>query len=103
MLRCYFQLVIQMQPWELREFLAIEKDLVPAERFGFLLPSLFGAIKDRTGEYGVGLFIFAIAFFVASVLLLCCFCYAGQHGRAIGTRRSRIVQVFFSFAVLRET
>ena len=37
---------------------------------GFLLPSLLGTIKDRTGEYGVGLLIFAIAFFVASGLLL---------------------------------
>jgi len=37
---------------------------------GFLLPSLLGAIKDRTGQYGVGLFVFAIAFFVASALLL---------------------------------
>ena len=37
---------------------------------GFLLPSLLGTIKDRTGEYGVGLLVFAIAFFVASALLL---------------------------------
>jgi len=37
---------------------------------GFLLPSLLGAIKDRTGQYGVGLLVFAIAFFVASALLL---------------------------------
>ena len=37
---------------------------------GFLLPSLLGAIKDRTGEYGVGLLVFAVAFFVASALLL---------------------------------
>jgi NNP family nitrate/nitrite transporter-like MFS transporter len=37
---------------------------------GFLLPSLLGAIKDRTGEYGIGLLAFAIAFFVASAMLL---------------------------------
>ncbi len=37
---------------------------------GFLLPSVLGAIKDRTGEYGIGLLVFAIAFFVASAMLL---------------------------------
>ena len=37
---------------------------------GFLLPSLLGAIKDRTGEYGIGLLVFATAFFVATALLL---------------------------------
>jgi NNP family nitrate/nitrite transporter-like MFS transporter len=37
---------------------------------GFLLPSLLGAIKDRSGDYGTGLLVFAIAFFVASALLL---------------------------------
>jgi NNP family nitrate/nitrite transporter-like MFS transporter len=37
---------------------------------GFLLPSLLGTIKDRTGEYGGGLLIFAIAYVVASGLLL---------------------------------
>ena len=37
---------------------------------GFLLPSLLGAIKDRTGEYGVGLLAFAIAYIVAAGLLL---------------------------------
>src|SRR6266567_2739224 len=34
---------------------------------GFLLPSLLGTIKDRAGDYGVGLLFFAIAFFVAAV------------------------------------
>ncbi len=37
---------------------------------GFLLPSVLGAIKDRAGDYGVGLLFFAIAFLVASALLL---------------------------------
>ena len=37
---------------------------------GFLLPSLLGAIKDKTGEYGIGLLMFAMAFLVASALLL---------------------------------
>ena len=37
---------------------------------GFLLPSLLGAMKDRTGEYRGGLFIFAIAYVVAGGILL---------------------------------
>src|SRR5438874_1332476 len=37
---------------------------------GFLLPSLLGAIKDRTGEYRGGLLIFAIAYVVAGGILL---------------------------------
>jgi len=37
---------------------------------GFLLPSLLGAMKDRTGEYRGGLLIFAIAYVVAGGILL---------------------------------
>lgn len=37
---------------------------------GFLLPSLLGVIKDKTGQYGMGLLAFAIAFFISSGLLL---------------------------------
>jgi NNP family nitrate/nitrite transporter-like MFS transporter len=37
---------------------------------GFLLPSLLGAIKDRVGDYGTGILVFSVAFFVASALLL---------------------------------
>ncbi len=37
---------------------------------GFLLPFLLGAIKDKTGQYGAGLFLFSIAFLIASAILL---------------------------------
>lgn len=37
---------------------------------GFLLPFLLGGIKQRTGQYSGGLFLFAAAFFCAALLLL---------------------------------
>ncbi len=37
---------------------------------GFLLPSLLGAIKDRTGGYGIGILFFAAVFVIASAALL---------------------------------
>jgi NNP family nitrate/nitrite transporter-like MFS transporter len=37
---------------------------------GFLLPSVLGAIKDRTGSYGIGFLVFACGFVVVSVVLL---------------------------------
>jgi MFS transporter, NNP family, nitrate/nitrite transporter len=37
---------------------------------GFLLPSLLGAIKDRTGQYSWGLYLCAAAFFLAAATLL---------------------------------
>jgi len=37
---------------------------------GFLLPSLLGTIKDRTGQYSWGLYLCAAAFFLAAVALL---------------------------------
>ena len=37
---------------------------------GFLLPSLFGAIKDRTGQFSWGLYLCAAAFLLAAGLLL---------------------------------
>lgn len=37
---------------------------------GFVLPSILGAVKDRTGQYSLGLFLFAAAFLVAGFLLL---------------------------------
>jgi len=37
---------------------------------GFALPSLLGAVKDRTGQYSLGLFFFAAAFLVAAFVLL---------------------------------
>jgi MFS transporter, NNP family, nitrate/nitrite transporter len=37
---------------------------------GFFLPFLIGAIKQRTGQYSVRLFLFAGAFFAAALILL---------------------------------
>jgi len=37
---------------------------------GFLLPSLLGAIKDRTGQYGIGILLCAIVFVIGSATLL---------------------------------
>jgi len=37
---------------------------------GFLLPSMLGAIKDRTGQYGVGFGICAAAVFAGALILL---------------------------------
>ena len=37
---------------------------------GFVLPSILGLVKDRTGQYSLGFFLFAAAFFVAAFLLL---------------------------------
>lgn len=64
--------VFQLVPQRFAEQVGVVTGLVGAAGGfgGFLLPSLLGAIKDRTGEYGVGLLVFAVAFFVASALLL---------------------------------
>lgn len=37
---------------------------------GFLLPSVLGAIKDQTGQYSLGLFLFGAAFLAAALMLL---------------------------------
>ena len=37
---------------------------------GFLLPSMLGAIKDRTGQYGIGFVICAAAIFAGALMLL---------------------------------
>lgn len=37
---------------------------------GFLLPSVLGAIQDRTGSYGIGFVVFASGFLVISAVLL---------------------------------
>jgi NNP family nitrate/nitrite transporter-like MFS transporter len=37
---------------------------------GFFLPFLLGAIKQRTGQYSGGFFLFAGAFFAAALILL---------------------------------
>jgi MFS transporter, NNP family, nitrate/nitrite transporter len=37
---------------------------------GFALPSILGVLKDRTGQYSLGLFLFAAAFLLAAFVLL---------------------------------
>lgn len=37
---------------------------------GFLLPSVLGAIKDRTGSYAIGFLVFASGFVIVSAVLL---------------------------------
>jgi NNP family nitrate/nitrite transporter-like MFS transporter len=37
---------------------------------GFFLPFLLGAIKQRSGQYSGGLFLFACAFLAATLILL---------------------------------
>ena len=64
--------VFQLVPQRFAKHVGIVTGLVGAAGGlgGFMLPSLLGAIKDHTGEYGVGLLAFAIAFFIAAGLLL---------------------------------
>jgi len=64
--------VFQLVPQRFARHVGIITGLVGAAGGlgGFLLPSLLGAIKDKTGEYGAGLLLFSIAFLVASAVLL---------------------------------
>jgi MFS transporter, NNP family, nitrate/nitrite transporter len=64
--------VFQLVPQRFAKHVGVVTGLVGAAGGfgGFLLPSLLGALKDRTGEYGGGLLIFAIAYVVAAGLLL---------------------------------
>ncbi len=64
--------VFQIVPQRFPERIGILTGLVGAAGGlgGFFLPSILGAVKDRTGQYGVGLLLFAVAFLASSLVLL---------------------------------
>jgi MFS transporter, NNP family, nitrate/nitrite transporter len=64
--------VFQLVPQRFSERVGVLTGLVGAAGGlgGFFLPFLLGAIKQRTGQYSGGIFLFGAAFFVAAVILL---------------------------------
>lgn len=64
--------VFQLVPQRFPERIGVLAGLVGAAGGfgGFLLPSVLGAIKDRTGQFSWGLYLIAVAFLVASAALL---------------------------------
>jgi len=64
--------VFQLLPQRFPEHVGILAGLVGAAGGlgGFFLPFILGAIKQRTGQYSGGLFLFASAFFAAALILL---------------------------------
>ena len=64
--------VFQLVPQRFPERIGILTGLVGAAGGlgGFFLPSLLGVVKDRTGQYSLGIYLIAGAFLMASFALL---------------------------------
>ena len=64
--------VFQLLPQRFSERVGVLTGLVGAAGGlgGFFLPFLLGAMKQRTGQYSTGLFLFGSGFFVAAAILL---------------------------------
>jgi NNP family nitrate/nitrite transporter-like MFS transporter len=64
--------VFQLVPQRFSQRIGVLTGLVGAAGGlgGFALPSILGAVKDRTGQYSLGLFLFAAAFLLAAFVLL---------------------------------
>lgn len=64
--------VFQLLPQRFAERVGVLTGLVGAAGGlgGFFLPFLLGTIKQRTGQYSGGLFLFGAAFFLAALILL---------------------------------
>lgn len=64
--------VFQLVPQRFSERVGVLTGLVGAAGGlgGFFLPFVLGAIKERTGQYSGGIFLFGTAFFAATLILL---------------------------------
>lgn len=64
--------VFQLVPQRFPDRIGIITGLVGAAGGlgGFLLPSLLGAIKDKTGQYGIGILLFGTVFVIGTIALL---------------------------------
>jgi NNP family nitrate/nitrite transporter-like MFS transporter len=64
--------VFQLVPQRFSKSVGIMTGLVGAAGGlgGFVLPSVLGVVKDRTGQYGLGILLFATVFAVGAFVLL---------------------------------
>jgi NNP family nitrate/nitrite transporter-like MFS transporter len=84
--------VFQIVPQRFPQSMGIVTGLVGAAGGvgGFFLPTLFGAIKDRTGEYALGLWAIAAVFLIGSVVLLELGARWSKHWPAAAVQRAGI-------------
>jgi MFS transporter, NNP family, nitrate/nitrite transporter len=93
--------VFQLLPQRFPERVGILTGLVGAAGGlgGFFLPFVLGAIKQRTGQYSGGLFLFAGSFFAAALILL----QLGTKWRASWRQESTERAGIFSYRSFAET